>query len=109
MITDTPEVAAAIAARKRTLDLQSLVAAIGMAGVAVFFIYDAKNHDASVSALIGMLPWIIGLSIAIFLLNRWLLSIQSKLIRRQASSGLAKETAAGPRQSQRPAPSRKRS
>lgn len=75
-----------IARRKRTLDRQSIMAAVGMIVVAVFFIYDGKDHAKTINGLLAIVPWIIGLSTAIFLLNRWTLSIQSKLIRRSAQS-----------------------
>lgn len=78
-----------IARRKQTLDRQSIMAAVGMIVVAVFLIYDGKDNEKTINGLLAILPWIIVLSIGIFLLNRWTLSIQSKLIRRSAQSGKA--------------------
>jgi hypothetical protein len=80
--SDPPEVAAAIAARKQTLDRQTIMGIVGLIAVALFLNVDVKDHARMVSGLTMVVPWIIGLSVAIFLLNRWTLSIQSKLIRR---------------------------
>lgn len=79
---DTPEVAAAIARRKKTLDRQTLMAAIGFVVVAVIMNFDSQDHSRTLAGLVAVLPWIVGLTIAIFVLNRWTLSIQSKLLRR---------------------------
>ena len=82
-MADSPEVAAAIEARKRALDRQTLMAVIGLVAVAVFINFDAGDHGRMAKGLIDLLPWLVGLSIAIFALNRWLLSIQAKQLRRE--------------------------
>lgn len=84
---DSPEITAAIAARKRTLDRQTVMGIAGLFAVALFLNFDAGDHGRTLAGLVDILPWIVGLSIAIFLLNRWTLSIQSKLIRRDAIGG----------------------
>ncbi|GLK80479.1 hypothetical protein [Methylopila turkensis] len=96
MTADAPEVAAAIAARRTSLDRQSVAAALGMAVVALIFTYDGADHDRTVQGMIDILPWLVGLSLAIFAFNRWTLSIQSKLIRREFD-GAAARSAAPPR------------
>lgn len=82
---DSPEVAAAIERRKKTLDRQTVMAIVGLFAVALFLNFDAKDHDKTVAGMLAILPWIVGLSIGIFLLNRWTLVIQTKLLRRDAS------------------------
>lgn len=82
---DSPEVAAAIERRKKTLDRQTVMAIVGLIAVALFLNFDAKDLNRTLSGMLNILPWIVGLSIGIFLLNRWTLVIQTKLLRREAS------------------------
>lgn len=82
---DSPAVAAAIERRKKTLDRQTVMAIVGLIAVALFLNFDANDHNRTIAGMVAILPWIVGLSIGIFLLNRWTLVIQTKLLRREAS------------------------
>lgn len=81
---DSPEVAAAIAERKKSLDLQSGMAILGMAVVSAIFAVDLNDRAASIAGLANILPWFLGLSVLIVAFNRWTLSLNAAALRRAA-------------------------
>ncbi|MFC3691277.1 hypothetical protein [Chenggangzhangella methanolivorans] len=74
--------AAALAARKKTLDRQTVMAILGLVVVAAVMVVDLKDFGRSLDGIVQILPWLVGLSIAIFVLNRWTFAIQAKALRR---------------------------
>jgi len=58
------------AARKKAADRQSLMAVLGMVVIAGIMTIHLGDLDKTVDALAPVLPWLIGLSALIFVVNR---------------------------------------
>jgi hypothetical protein len=83
---DPPEIAAAIARRKQTLDRQAVMATAGMAAVAGFLVFYPSDHARTIAGLLDILPWFLGLSILIVAANRWTLAQYARSIRRSSQA-----------------------
>lgn len=86
---DSPEVAAAIARLKSTLDTQAVMALVGLAAITGFLAFTTPHEGGPLGSLLELLPWFIGLSIVMYAANRWTLSLKSKSIRRHVAESVS--------------------
>ncbi|GLK57152.1 UPF0716 family protein affecting phage T7 exclusion [Methylopila capsulata] len=75
MTENRSEITAGIAARKQTADRQSVMAIVGMIVIAGFLTIHPGDLDKTVAALLPILPWLVGLSALIVVVNRWTLAL----------------------------------
>ncbi|MDR4307415.1 hypothetical protein IHQ68_12390 [Chelatococcus sambhunathii] len=86
---EAPEDAAdaAVAARRRALDRQTVMAIAGLVAVSAFLTVYPNDHERTIAGLKAIAPWLIGLSVLIVVANRATLHVQTKAIRKEAGAG----------------------
>lgn len=78
---------AAIAARRRALDRQTIMAIAGLVAISAFFTVYPDDRERTIAGLKAIAPWLIGLSVLIVVANRLTLHVQTKAIRKEAGVG----------------------
>jgi len=72
------ESTAVIAARKQAADRQSVMAIAGMIVIAGFMTIHPGDLDKTIAALLPVLPWLVGLSVLIVVINRGTLALLAR-------------------------------